>query len=563
MAWRDFLKGWFAHAGAGSKPTVPGFADASADAAAAEKWCLEGAAHLAHGHLAEAERAIARALEIRHDYVEALVLQSAIAREQGRLDEAADHLALAAHFRPDSGEVYYQLGVLATAQGRIEEAERFYRQSVSKDPLHAKAHNFLGTLLSERGALEQAVECFRRCVALRPDFAPAHSNLGSLLITRLDQFDEGAKHVEEAIRLAPDSPDVQCNRAMLLQYRGQYPDALRRWTELIEAGVLGNDAKARLDRALIFLLLGEFEKGWDEYEHRFDADKRRARDFGLPRWNDGPLDGKTILVYAEQGVGDEIMFASCLPDLVACAGRVVLECSERLEKLFRRSFPQAIVHAGKKGDSEKWLSEFSPIDYQVPIGSLPRRFRRKPEAFPGQYPYLKADPARVEYWRQRLQREGARPAMGVSWRGGTAATRSAVRSIPPGLLSEVLPGDVTWVSLQHGAEGEAPPLPGLRTFTGVTQDLDELAALMCALDLVISVANTNVHLAGALGCPVWVLVSNRPEWRYGASGDCMPWYPSSRLFRCAQDEDWKAVLKRLRGELDRFNKRPGRRSTSG
>lgn len=557
MALPEFLKGWFWRAHAAGKSTGLERPSTSADAAAAEKRLLEGAEYVAQGRFADAERAVARALELRHDYVEALLLQSAIVREQGRLDEAADYLALAAHFRPDSGEVYYQLGVLATAQGRVDEAEKLYRQSILKDPLHAKAHNFLGALLAERGAVEKAAECFRRSVTLRPDFAPAHSNLGALLITQLDRFDEGAKHIEEAIRLAPDSPDVQCNRAMLLQYQGRYPEALHRWTELIEAGVLTNDAKARLDRALIFLLQGDFATGWDEYEYRFDADRRRARDFELPRWDGSPLAGRSILVHAEQGVGDEIMFASCLPDLIAGAGRVFVECSERLERLFSRSFPQAVIHAGEKSDSPDWLSGYYPIDYQVPIGSLPRKFRRSPDAFPGQYPYLKADPARVEDWRKRLHEDGPGPAIGISWRGGTAATRSAIRSVPADLLVKFLPRDVTWVSLQHGVEIEAPPLPGLRAFPGVTQDLDELAALMGALDLVVSVANTNVHLAGALGRPVWVLVSNRPEWRYGASGECMPWYPSSKLFRCGQHEDWEAVLGRLRIALDCFIKRSG------
>jgi len=554
MGLREFLRTWFSKKRRGdAADPIP--AIAPTNAAAAEKWCLEGAEHLMQGRLAEAERAIARALELRHDYVEALVLQSAIAREQGRLDEAADHLALAAHFRPDSGEVHYQLGVLAALQGRVNESERFFRQAILKDPSHGKAHNSLGALLSERGDIAAAQDCFRRAVATRPDFAPAHSNLGSLLITRLDLFEEGARHVEEAMRLAPDSLDAQCNWAMLLQYRGQLREALARWTELIDSGALANDAKARLDRAMIRLLLGEFAVGWDEYENRFDADRKAARDFGLTRWQGEALAGKSILVYAEQGVGDEIMFASCLPDIIAAADRVVIECSDRLEALFRRSFPAAMVHGGKKSDSIHWLSDYAPVDYQVPVGSLPRRFRRERAAFPGQYPYLKADPERVKYWRGRLHGENAGPAIGISWRGGTASTRSTVRSVPPDLLGAFLRKGVLWVSLQHGLDTAPPALPGLRIFPGITQDLDDLAALISALDLVISVANTNVHLAGALGRPVWVIVSHRPEWRYGASGDSMPWYPSSKLYRRDPNADWSAVLGRLARELDELVER--------
>jgi Flp pilus assembly protein TadD len=562
MGVRELLKGWLA--GWRERPTdpSPGSSAAVRGASEADRWCLEGAEHLARGRLAEAEQAVARALEHRHDHAEALIVQGAIFMKQRRLEEATDSLVLATHFKPDLAEGHCQLGVIATAQGRIDDAEKLYRQATLKDPLHAKAHNFLGVLLSERGDLEEAVDCFRRAVAIRPDFAPAHSNLGCLLITQLDDFDEGAKHVEEAIRLAPDAPEVRCNQAMLLQYRGKLREALARWTELIDSGALADDAKARVDRAMILLLLGDFQAGWDGYERRFDADRKAARDFGLPRWKGEALTDKTILVYAEQGVGDEIMFASCLPDLIAVSGRVIIECSARLDALFRRSFPRATVHGGRKNDPRAWLDACGPIDYQVPIGSLPRQFRRDRTAFPGAYPYLRADAGRVAYWRTRLHEDGARPVIGISWRGGTAASRSKVRSVPPELVGSMLPRNVTWINLQHSSGDGAPPLPELRTFPGITEDLDELAALMSALDLVVSVDNTNVHLAGGLGRPVWVLVSDRPDWRYGASGDTMPWYPSSKLYRRDQNEGWEAVLMRLARELDGLFAPGGQQSTS-
>jgi Flp pilus assembly protein TadD len=563
MGLRGLLSRWIsgggeqhndARSGAGSRPeSNPGSTEA-------ETRYRETAELVAAGRLPEAERSVARALECRHDYVEALLLQSAIFREQGRLEEAADSLTLAVHYRPDQADAYYLLGDTATSQGRADEAERAFRRALTIEPSHARAHNALGALLSDRGALNEAVNCFRRAIAIRPEFAPAHSNLGSLLITQLDQFDEGAKHVEEAIRLAPDAPAVRCNRAMLLQYRGEFREALAQWNELIGSGALADDSKARVDRAMILLLLGDFQAGWDEYERRFDADRKAARDFGLPRWNGEALPDKTILVYAEQGVGDEIMFASCLPDLIGVAERVIVECSDRLEALFRRSFPGATVHGGRKNDPVDWLETCGPIYYQIPIGSLPRQFRRNRDVFPGAYPYLRADAGRVEYWRARLRGNGTAPAIGISWRGGTAASRSQVRSVPPELIGRMLPRNVTWVSLQHGPGEGPPPLSGLRTFSGITEDLDELAALMGALDLVVSVANTNVHLAGALGRPLRVLVSDRPEWRYGASGNSLPWYPSAKLYRRDQNEGWDAVLARLARELDDLFGQSGQRS---
>ncbi len=552
MGLLETLISWFS----GPRRRDPnGTVPTSGTAADAERCCLEGAKHLAEGRLDEAGRAIAQALEYRHNHTQALILQSTVFREQGRLEEAADSLLLAIHFEPDRADAHYLLGVVAAAQKQPGEAERWFRRTLEKDPAYAKAYNFLGTLQLEKGDVEEAVRCFREALAANPELAPAHSNLGSLLITQLDRFDDGAMHIETAYRLAPEAPEVTCNWAMLLQYRGQFREALAQWTELIDSGALADDATARLDRAMIRLLLGEFSVGWDEYEKRFDADRKAARDFGLAKWQGETLTGKSILVYGEQGIGDEIMFASCLPDIIAAADRVVIECSDRLEALFRRSFPAATVHGGKKNDSIHWLSEYAPVDYQVPIGSLPRRFRRERAAFPGQYPYLKADPERVKYWRGRLHGENAGPAIGISWRGGTASTRSTVRSVPPDLLGAFLRKGVLWVSLQHGLDTAPPALPGLRIFPNITQDLDDLAALIGALDLVISVANTNVHLAGALGRPVWVIVSHRPEWRYGASGNSMPWYPSSKLYRRDPNSDWTEVLGRLARELDELVER--------
>jgi len=560
MGLRELLKDWLS--GRQGAPTDSSSSALSGAPAVpdADRWCREGAEHLARGRLADAEQALARALECRHDHTDALLLQSAVFLKQGRLEEAADSLTLATHFKPDLAEAHFQLGVIAGARGRIDEAENGFRRALKIEPSHARAHNALGTLLSERGAADEAATCFRRALAARPEFAPAHSNLGCVLLTQLDRFDEGAQHIEAAYRLAPDAPDVMCNWAMLLQYRGQYQDALARWTELIDSGTLADDARAQLDRALLCLLLGDFRSGWEGYERRFDADRTGARDFGLPRWQGEPLAEKTILVYAEQGIGDEIMFASCLADLIAVAGRVVIECSDRLQTLFRRSFPRAIVYGGKKDEPMECLAQYGRVDYQTPIGSLPRRFRSERAAFPGAYPYLHADPLRIEDWRARLRRDAAGPVIGISWRGGTAKTRGPTRSVPAELLQTVLRPEFNWVSLQHDAADLQQRVPGLRTFPGLTADLDELAALMSALELVISVDNTNVQLAGALGRPVWALLSSRPEWRYGASGDTMAWYPSAKLYRRNQNEDWEAVLARLAFDLAGFFGHSGSRS---
>jgi hypothetical protein len=276
----------------------------------------------------------------------------------------------------------------------------------------------------------------------------------------------------------------------------------------------------------------------------------------MPRWDGSPLAGRTLLVHAEQGLGDEIMYASCMPEAIAQARHCVIECADRLVPIFTRSFPQATVRAVAKGDTGEWLKNVPPIDVQIPAGSLPLHLRRTAADFPRERAYLKADPARVALWGTRLA--GLRPGLkvGLSWRGGTSLTRSVLRSIPLERLLPLLQQEgMCFVSLQYGDVRE--DLDRVVRRHGVSiqhwqeaiDDYEETAALMCALDLTISVCTAVVHLGGALGRPVWTMAPLRPEARYGVSGESMPWYASVRMFRQPRYEDWDSVISKVAGEL--------------
>jgi hypothetical protein len=273
-----------------------------------------------------------------------------------------------------------------------------------------------------------------------------------------------------------------------------------------------------------------------------------ARHVTLSGWRGEPLEGKSLLVWGEQGLGDEIMFASCLPDLLAIGARCTLDCSRRLRPLFRRSFPDIAVPD----------DQTAAIDFTLALGSLPSLFRRRREDFPRHAGYLRADPAREAFWRRELASLGPGRKIGVSWRGGLMRTGRALRSLEADQLLPLLRIDgVHWVNLQHGEN--AAELTRLGNTYGVRVasweesliDLDETAALVAGLDLVITVCSTMVHLAGALGRPAWVLTPSGPAWRYRLQGAEMPWYPSVVLYRQSQLGDWVEPLHRMAADLRR------------
>jgi hypothetical protein len=295
-------------------------------------------------------------------------------------------------------------------------------------------------------------------------------------------------------------------------------------------------------------------EGWDLYERRLQSRQSPSRPYPYPVWDGGPLQGKRLLAYGEQGLGDEILFASCLAEAAAEADQVFFACHPRLRALFARAFPQVTLI----DDTQGWNADEDrlPVDFRAAIGSLPRRYRRDAASYPTHRGYLRADAARVETWRQRLQPLGPGRKLGLVWQAGRASTGRELRSID---LEELLPllrlPGVSWVSLQHGLGAGALESFRAHTGAGLAQwnealaDMDEMAALMCALDGVVAVCSTAVHLCGALGRPVWVLTPYAPTWRYLLEGETLPWYPSARLFRQPRPDSWHEPVARLAGEL--------------
>lgn len=327
---------------------------------------------------------------------------------------------------------------------------------------------------------------------------------------------------------------------------------------LLELRSSGEPAAVDFELAICALGEGDYAAGWLLYEARLSRTKESPRrPYTFPDWDGTPLAANSaLLIIGEQGLGDEIMFSSCYGDAIERAKHCVIECEPRLARLFARSFPDARIVGQPRHSANPAIASSREIACQVHAGSLPRFFRRTTDAFPVHSGYLQADPVRVEHWRVRLRAHGATRWVGVSWSGGLNHTHRSIRSIPPAPFAELLrvPG-LGFVSLQHDDDGSEAAQIAVRAgahvhvFKDVLADLDETAALMKALDGVLSVCSTVVHLAGALGVPTLVLTPARAEWRYLQQGTRLPWYPSARLLRQRKAGDWGPVIEEARDML--------------
>lgn len=479
--------------------------------------------------------------------------------EVGRPALAEDQFRRALNLTPDDPDAIGDLCHALLALGRYGEAEALLRQAVERAPGTAGLRVNLGSALFGLGRPGEAEAEYRAALAIEPDNAAALQNLRRLL-EKTGRADEaaGLADTEAARRLRARAA---IKRSDALNAQGRYEESLAACEAAV--ALAPDDAEIAYERAFPRLLLCDFQGGWRDYEMRWRVNRfvdESSMVMVLPddrRFGPGgtveDLRGKRVLLLAEQGVGDQIMFASMLPDLARVAGQVTFVCDSRLAGLFGHAFPDIEVLGAAEADVR--LSQF---DTALPIGSLGRLFRNAVADFPGR-PYLRPREEVRARWAERL---GPRPSglrIGVSWRGGLARTGLNRRSLALTQLGPILdlPG-CEFVSLQYGEVAEeisafdAGRAAPLRAFPKAEiDDFEELAGLIRNLDLVVSVQNVTVHMCGALGTTCLALLPIPPEWRYTARAPKMPWYDSVELFRQPRPQDWPtplaAVLDRLRG----------------
>mgnify|MGYP002335978728 CR=1 FL=1 len=344
--------------------------------------------------------------------------------------------------------------------------------------------------------------------------------------------------------------------------RGDLRAALRCYENALSVG--GDLALNHMRAAEAALLLGDFDRAWPHYEFRYydmPGQDWLAPNYPFPMWNGEPLRDKTLLLRRERNCSDEIMFASIVPEMLHEAGHVVLACHPALERLFTRSFPAATV-VGEKSDYRTQMytvAEPAAVDYQAFLGSVPRFRRRSLTQFPRRARYLHPDPQKALYWRGRLDALGSNCVVGVRWHHGARPSDSAWLSTELEFWVPILAQKgVQFISLQDGdmaddaARVSAQTGIAMHDWRDALTDIDTTAALLHELDLIITVCSPVANLAGALGKPTWILAPRVPEWRYGISGETMPWYSHARVFRQSSHGGWGRVIDQLADELARF-----------
>ncbi|MCU0805292.1 MAG: tetratricopeptide repeat protein [Burkholderiales bacterium] len=507
------------------------------------------------GRTAEARAALERATDLDPERVSTHVALARIARVEHDVEAARDHLELAAHYAPDDPEVLLELGRAAAAQGDLARARRVFEQASAAQPGAPGPEMELAYVCEREGRKAEMLEHAERAIAAMPESIEAADVMRRALFA-VDRWEEALPYAESVVARTPASAvGPRLNLGNVYLHTGRFDAAGEMYTRVLEREP--SSFEARWNRAHVLLASARFREGWRDYAYRFASLAILRRPWPFPEWKGEPLEGKTLLVYAEQGLGDEIMFASCLPEMIARAKHCVVECDRRLVAVFRRSFPEVTVLTRPDDDDAiPPTKALPPIDFQVAAGTLPSHLRNEWPDFPRHSGYLRADPDKVAGYRARLGALGTGPKIGLSWRGGTQLTRTSARSLPlADLLGAFARPGRRFVSLQYGKVDEelaAARASGNEVvhWPETIADYDETAALVSALDIVISVQTALIHLTGALGRPVWILVPAVPEWRYLREGERMPWYPSARIFRQSRLHEWSGVLDDIARALD-------------
>jgi tetratricopeptide (TPR) repeat protein len=530
------------------------------------------------GRLEESVAIYHRVLNDNPNHVQALGNMGNALQELGRPDEAFSYLLLARDLNPNAADVHFNLGNNFKIQKKWGDAIACYHQALKLNPTWGEAHSNLGdallgrgdttlaiasyrraleflpnsaevfsnlgSALADQGESDQAMECFRLAIKRMPELSIAHLNLGSAL-QRQGRADEALPALYEALRLNPMSATAYNVLGLALRDLGRFDEARDNFEKSLERDP--DFPSAHTNYGMMLLSNGDFVRGWTEYEWRWKTRDLIPRLFEKPSWNGDALDGKTILLYAEQGLGDTLQFIRYASLVEAQGGRVIVECQWPLLKILARC--PSIARLIAQGET---LPSF---DVHAPLLSLPRLLKTTLETVPVNAPYLFADKQLVDEWRHRLKNV-KQFRIGINWRGRTGQGVFRQRDISPLVFTALADLPVQLVSLQKEATpseildlAECPVYVPNADFDQNHGAFMDTAAVMMNLDLILTSDTSVPHLAGALGVPVWVALPYVASWQWMRTGSNNAWYPTARVFRQNRPGDWEHVFDAIRCAL--------------
>lgn len=496
------------------------------------------------GRLEEAETCFRRAIELNADYAMARCNLGNVLQKQARLDEAVYCYRQVLASNPAFTDVHFNLGQALQAQGSLDQAVAAYRRVLELEPDHVGALLNLGNVLREQRKSEEAIECCRRILKLAPTHAESLNNL-ALALQASGLFDEAVVRFREALKLKPDSAEIYSNLGNLLQMQGTLDEAVACCRRAVELNP--EIAEAHNNLALALLATGRLEQGWPEYEWR-EPSIELTKTISQPRWIGSPIEGRTILLAGEQGLGDTLQFIRYASLVKQRDATVVVECQGQLVSLV--STCAGVDRAYTAGQARP------DFDVYCPLLSLPAAFGTSLETIPSEVPYVFASAEAIARWNGELAGD-ERFKVGIAWQGSRVHKDDRFRSLPLSCFAGLarMPG-VQLYSLKMGAGREqltdAAGCDSIVDLADRLGDFYETAAAVSNLDLVITCDSAPAHLAGALGIPVWVALSTACDWRWMLGRSDSPWYPTMRLFRQTTLGDWGGVFRRIQDELARL-----------
>jgi len=459
---------------------------------------------------------------------------------------------------PLNAEAIHILGIIAHGENKHNIAVSLIKQAIELDPSQPAFHNNFGNVLREQEMLDESAQAYKKAIQLQPNSAEIYNNLG-VVLQEQRRLKEAVRAYEKAIDIRPDCTGAHINFGNVLQEQGELEKSIQTYRRAIQ--IQPDSAEARKNLGMSLLLTGSFEEGWEQFAWRWQCKDfmLENRYFPQPNWNGTNLRSKTILVWAEQGIGDEIMFASMLPDLLETGANIIVECDARLVQLFQRSFPP-IQFLPRQVPPNPQLFDIN-IDYQIPMGNLGQWLRPNKDSFTASR-YLLPCSKRISQMKEKYRSlSNDKLLIGISWKSINRDIGTAKSTFLEDWTSILSQGGCYFIDLQYGnTKSEVEKYVSDKNHILIYQDeeidpltdLDGFAAQVSALDLVISTSNTTAHLAGALGQNVWTLLRLVPSWRWLTQRTDTLWYPKMKLFRQLQLGNWLPVFNEVKQALENY-----------